>query len=314
MPGIMISALICLLALLLDRWLGEPTRGHPLMLFGRLADGLERRWNRERAGRGAGLLALAVLALPVVLIAALATWLLSGFWLLAVELLVLYLAVGCRSLQSHAQAVAKPLAAGDLTAARHAVAMLVSRDTAALDGHGVATAATESVLENGADAVTASLFWYAVAGLPGVVLHRLVNTLDAMWGYRTPRFLHFGWAAARLDDLLNWAPARLTALGYALVGRTRLALRCWRRQAAAWGSPNAGPVMAAGAGALGLRLGGAAPYHGVWRDRPLLGDGTAADAGSIDRAISLLQRSLLLWLLAIAVLSSLARWLPDGAL
>ena len=314
MPGIMTSAFICLLALLLDRCFGEPRRGHPLVLFGRLADGLERRWNRAGAGRGAGLLALVVLLLPVVLAAALVTWPLTGFCLLAIELLVLYLAIGCRSLQVHAQAVARPLAAGDLSAARHAVGMLVSRDTAALDEQGVATAATESVLENGADAVTASLFWYAIAGLPGVVLHRLVNTLDAMWGYRTPRFLRFGWAAARLDDLLNWIPARLTALGYALAGRTHLALRCWHRQAGAWDSPNAGPVMAAGAGALGLQLGGAAPYHGAWRERPLLGEGAAADAGSIDRAISLLQRSLLFWLLAIAVLSSLAGWFVDGAL
>ena len=314
MPGIMTSAFICLLALLLDRWLGEPPRGHPLVLFGRLVDRAERRWNRDGSGRGAGLLALLVLVLPVVLAAALVSWLLSGIWLLAIELLVLYLAIGCRSLQLHARAVAKPLAAGDLAAARHAVGMLVSRDTAALDEQGVATAATESVLENGADAVTASLFWYAVAGLPGVVLHRLVNTLDAMWGYRTPRFLCFGWGAARLDDLLNWIPARLTALGYALAGQTRLALRCWRRQAGAWDSPNAGPVMAAGAGALGLQLGGAAPYHGAWRERPLLGQGTVANAGSIEPALSLLRRSLLFWLLAIAVLSSLAGWLVHGAL
>lgn len=312
MLRIMISALICLLALLLDRWLGEPRRAHPLVLFGRLADGVERRWNLAAAGRGVGLLALAVLVLPVVLAAALVTWLLSGIWLLAIELLVLYLAIGCRSLQLHARAVARPLAAGDLAAARHAVGMLVSRDTAALDAEGVATAATESVLENGADAVTASLFWYAVAGLPGVILHRSVNTLDAMWGYRTPRFRQFGWAAARLDDLLHWIPARLTALGYALVGKTRQALACWRRQASAWDSPNAGPVMAAGAGALGLRLGGAAPYHGAWRDRPLLGDGVSPDAGSIDRALGLLQRSLVLWLLGIVAFSGLAGWVVHG--
>ncbi|WP_282571258.1 adenosylcobinamide-phosphate synthase CbiB [Methylonatrum kenyense] len=307
------TALTCLLALLLDCSLGEPRRGHPLVLFGRLADGLEHRLNRVRGGRWAGLLALLLLVAPTVLIAALASRLLSGVWLFAVELVVLYLAIGWRSLQLHAQAVARPLVVGDLSAARRAVALLVSRDTESLDESGVATAATESVLENGADAVTASLFWYVVAGLPGVVLHRLVNTLDAMWGYRTQRFLRFGWAAARLDDVLNWVPARLTALSYALVGRTRPALRCWRRQAGIWDSPNAGPVMAAGAGALGLRLGGAARYHGAWRQRPLLGEGMAADAGSVDRALGLLQRSLLLWLLAIAVVSVLTGWLLDGA-
>jgi adenosylcobinamide-phosphate synthase len=167
-----------------------------------------------------------------------------------------------------------------------------------MDNKAVATAAVESVLENGNDAVFGALFWFLVAGAPGAVLYRLANTLDAMWGYRTARYLYFGWAAARLDDVLNFIPARLTALTYALIGSTRIAWRCWRVQAGAWESPNAGPVMAAGAGALGLALGGGAYYHGQWEERPPLGMGMPPDAAAIRAAVRLVGLGVLVWLLA----------------
>jgi adenosylcobinamide-phosphate synthase len=189
----------------------------------------------------------------------------------------------------------------DLGEARKRVGYLVSRQTDELDAPAVARAATESVLENGSDAVFAALFWFVVAGAPGVVLYRLSNTLDAMWGYRNERFERFGWAAARIDDVLNYIPARLVALTYAALGKTRLALECWYRQAPQWDSPNAGPVMAAGAGALGVELGGPAVYHGELHQRAILGEGPAADARAIDRGWALVQRGVWLWLLIICV-------------
>jgi len=216
----------------------------------------------------------------------------------------LYATIGLRSLGEHALPVAKAIQNDDLDAARTAVGRMVSRDTASLNAQQVAAAATESVLENGNDAVFGALFWFAVLGAPGAVLYRLANTLDAMWGYRTPRYDRFGWAAARIDDVLNFLPARLTAFTYALCGHFESAVRCWYAQAPQWDSPNAGPVMAAGAGALRVKLGGAAPYHGVWEARPELGVGDPPSADAIDRAWRLLQRGVVIWLAVALLLGS----------
>jgi adenosylcobinamide-phosphate synthase len=298
---LLILALKMAAGLLADRVFGEARRFHPLVGFGRWAGWVERGCRRlsygmnEPGTRLAGVLAWALAVLPWV---AIALWLRGvhphAHWV--VDIGLLYLALGGRSLVEHAQAIAVPLAAGNLDEARTRVGWIVSRDTRALDAEGVAKAATESVLENGNDAVFGALFWFLVAGGAGALLFRLANTLDAMWGYRTPRYLHFGWAAARIDDVLNFIPARLTALSYALLGRTRRALTCWRRQAPDWDSPNAGPVMAAGAGALGVRLGGAAIYHGREEARPALGEGRGPDVASILGAVALVRRGALLWL------------------
>lgn len=309
-----IRATVCLAALGLDALLGEPVRGHPLVGFGRLAGGLESRLNRQGCGgRLTGLFAVLLLVLPAVALSALAVVWLPLAGVLLIETVGLYFAIGMSSLTEHARAVARPLQAGQLDEARSRVGRMVSRDVTALDEEGVSKAATESVLENGADAVFASLFWYLVGGLPGVVLHRLVNTLDAMWGYRNPRFECFGWAAARLDDVLGWIPARLTALAYGLCGRTRRALVCWFHQAGDWPSPNAGPVMAAGAGGLGLRLGGPAPYHGGTRDRPTLGEGESPGATAPDRAVALVRRAVMLWLGVIVTGAMAWHWITAVA-
>lgn len=295
----LVLPLAALAGVALDRLLGEPQRLHPLVGFGALANRIEgalRRPGSVWRERLRGLLAWSLAVLPSVALAAYAR---HGrlAWLIDVGLL--YLALGGRSLAEHAARIAADLKAGNLAAAREHVGWIVSRDTRALNEAGVAKACVESALENGNDAVFGALFWFALLGGPGALLFRLANTLDAMWGYKNERFLHFGWAAARIDDVFNFAPARLTAFSYALCGNTRNALACWRAQAVTWESPNAGPVMAAGAGSLGVELGGAAIYHGALEERPSLGAGRAAQGEDITRALSLLRRTTALWLLVL---------------
>lgn len=291
------TALMMALALLLDRLLGEPRRFHPLVGFGRLAIWIEQRLNggthQVLRMRLHGILGWGLIVAPWLLL----TWLIGQQTFLQplIGVLILYFALGMQSLDEHASRIQQALQVDDLTLARQRVGDIVSRDTAAMQTEDVARAAVESALENGNDAVFGALFWFAVAGAPGVLLFRLTNTLDAMWGYRTPRFLYFGWAAARIDDVLNFIPARLTALTYALLGHTRLALRCWQQQAAAWDSPNAGPVMASGAGSLNIKLGGAASYHGDTEARPTLGTDATPQAADISRAMSLVKRGAWLW-------------------
>ena len=296
LPAPLWLPLAALAAFALDRLLGEPSRWHPLIGFGGLASRIEGALNRGGEGRRrmAGVLAWALVVLPFVALAGALKPAGVGGWLL--DVLLLYLALGGRSLAEHAERVGADLQRGDLAAAREHVGWIVSRDTSALDEAGVAKACVESTLENGNDAVFGALFWFVLFGGAGAVLFRLANTLDAMWGYRNARFNAFGWAAARLDDALNYLPARLTALAYALCGETRRALACWKQQAPHWESPNAGPVMAAGAGSLGLILGGPAIYHGRMGERPPLGDGVPARGPDIARAVRLLRRASALWL------------------
>lgn len=232
-------ALLTVAGVAVDALLGEPQRRHPLVAFGNFASRLEQRLNAGGRGwRSHGVSAWFLAVVPLTLLALILSWLPYLGWL--VEVLALYCALGLRSLGEHVLPVAEALRRGDLDEARKRVGYLVSRETRELDEPAVARAAAESVLENGSDAVFAALFWFIVAGAPGVVLYRLSNTLDAMWGYRNERFERFGWAAAKIDDVLNYIPARLVALTYALLGKTRLALSCWRQQGRCGTAPTPG--------------------------------------------------------------------------
>ncbi|WP_323120967.1 adenosylcobinamide-phosphate synthase CbiB [Burkholderia alba] len=298
MPAV---AILAVLAFLVDRRFGEPRAGHPLVGFGRIAAHLEKSLNTGRRGRLIGIGAWLLAVAPAV---ALAAWLAATLpWALAAALHValLWFALGAKSLTDHIAPIAVALARNDLADARVLTARIVSRDTRDANANALSRAAVESTLENGNDAIFSALFWFAIAGGPGALLFRLANTLDAMWGYKTPRLLRFGWAAARIDDVLNWVPARLTAASYALLGDTAGAWRCWRTQARHWDSPNAGPVMAAGAGSLNVVIGGPAVYHGALEERPLLGAGQPAAPAHVAAALALVARTTVLWLALLLV-------------
>ncbi|MEX1176889.1 MAG: cobalamin biosynthesis protein [Nitriliruptor sp.] len=275
----------------LDHRFGDPQRGHPVAGFGRIAEELERRWYAD--DELAGILYVLVLIGGATAATRVLERALPGPGRFVFGSLVTATALGGSGLGRAATRMEALLRAGDLEVARTQLGWLCGRDATALDADGLARATIESVAENTSDAVVGTLVWGAVFGSSGMVLHRAVNTLDAMVGYRTSRYRRFGWAAARSDDAMNLVPARLTALLTAACapivgGRPRDAWRAWQRDAAGHPSPNAGPVEAAAAGALGVTLGGDvnryADHHDV---RPTLGEGPAPSIADIGRAVRL---------------------------
>ncbi|MBO1756777.1 cobalamin biosynthesis protein CobD [Allobranchiibius sp. CTAmp26] len=273
-----------------DLVLGDPRRWHPVAGFGTLATALERRTYAPRRTRG--ILHEALLVGGVTVAGGYAARMRPH---LPVVALATWTVLGGRSLTREASAMHDLLVREDLAGARVQIRHLVGRDSSQLTPAELARACVESVAENGADAVVSPLFWGAIAGVPGLVGYRAVNTLDAMIGHRSQRYREFGWAAARLDDVANWAPARLTVLSIALAtgspARARQVVHVVRRDAPAHPSPNAGPVESAFAAALGRRLGGRSTYRGVPEDRGTLGDGPDVGVDDIGAAIRLHHRT-----------------------
>jgi adenosylcobinamide-phosphate synthase len=293
------------LAMAIDGALGWPDRlhariGHPVTWLGRLIDALDESWNRDDAAprlrRAAGLAAaLSVIALACALALALQIAIGPGWRGMLLIGFAAWPFVALRSLHDHVAAVAKPLQAGDVEAARLMVSMIVGRDPNQLDGAGISRAAIESLAENTSDGVVAPIFWGVLFGLPGIVGYKAINTLDSMIGHRDARHEAFGWAAARIDDIANLAPARLTALLFALVSAQRWdALACMARDARHHRSPNAGWPEAAVAGALGVRLCGPRVYHGELAKEPWLNEAARdPDGRDVARALSLYMRAMI---------------------
>lgn len=306
-----------LLALLIDSILGWPSAihariGHPVTWIGAMIAALDQSFNREDASeatrRAAGIgVALAVIMLAAGVGLACASMLPGGWPGLMFAAILAWPLVAARSMHDHVDGVARPLIAGDLPAARQAVSMIVGRDPSQLDAAGIARAATESLAENTSDGIVAPLFWGAIFGLPGIAAYKAINTLDSMIGHRTPRHEAFGWAAARIDDVANLIPARLTGLLFAAVSiRPRSALATMWRDAHHHRSPNAGWPEAAMAGAIGIRLSGPRIYEGQLSQEPWLNaeapDPTAAD---LNRALALYRRAMLVLAAGLALLALL---------
>ncbi|MER5307871.1 cobalamin biosynthesis protein [Streptomyces sp. NPDC002773] len=275
-----------------DLLVGDPRRGHPVAAFGRAAAAVEQRLHRDHRGWGA--LHTAVCAGSTAALGALAARTVRNRPAASAALTAVsvWAVVGGTTLGREARAIGGALAAGDLEVARERLPHLCGRDPQSLDGPAMARAVVESVAENTSDAVVGALFWGAVAGVPGLLGFRAVNTLDAMVGHKSPRHRRFGWASARLDDVAGWPGARLTAaLATVAGGDPRGAVRAWRADAPKHPSPNAGPVEASFAGALGVRLGGTLSYGGRVEHRPVLnGEGRPVEVADIDRAVQLSRR------------------------
>jgi adenosylcobinamide-phosphate synthase len=283
---------------LADRWFGEPPiEPHPVAVFGSVMGAVEQA--RYRDDRGAGLLYTAIGA---------------GLGATAGAVLrstaaATYLAVAGHALGQAAHEVAEPLLLGDLDRARAELPALVGRDATQLDAHEIARAVVESVAENTTDAVVAAAFWAVVAGAPGVLAYRAVNTMDAMVGHRSARYARFGWASARLDDVANWVPARLTAALVALArpARTAAIWAAVRDDAPGHPSPNSGVAEAAFAAALGVRLGGTNVYGERIEHRPALGQGRHPEPGDIAAAVRLADDVAVLLAVLLGALAVLRR-------
>ncbi|MCV6593243.1 MAG: adenosylcobinamide-phosphate synthase CbiB [Silicimonas sp.] len=291
------------LALAFDALLGWPDRlyqriGHPVTWLGRVISWADTRFNREDQSahtrrRNGRIVAWAIIIAVAALAWGLSALLPGGLAGLICTGLLAWPLVAAKSLHDHVAAVAEPLRVGDLDTARHAISMIVGRDPDQLDAPAISRAALESLAENASDGVIAPLFWGALLGLPGIAVYKAINTMDSMIGYKTPRHVDFGRAAALIDDWANWLPARLTGLLIAWASKARgTAIRTMRRDARGHRSPNAGWPEAAMAGALAIRLSGPRRYAEGMSDDPFLNPvGSDPTPDDLFRGLRLFRRA-----------------------
>ena len=298
-------SLVLTAAMLLDRLFGEPKNFHPLVGFGHLANNIEAKCNSTKTNHSLqkfiGGLCWFLLVLPLPICYWLVRQKVSFYYqqfdlILFFDCFILYLALGLNSLKQHGLNVFNPLSQQNLQQARDAVSLIVSRRTDALNEHQLSRATVESILENGHDAVIASLFWYVIGGIPLVIAHRLANTLDAMWGYKNERFINFGWFSAKADDLLGWPSAKITSLVYIFSHtlspmKIKTSLINAFKQGNHYKSLNGGWVMSAGASTLNIQLGGSSEYYGEIIISSHLGQGAKVFSTDITRSLSLVNRA-----------------------
>ncbi len=311
----MVVRLLCvkiIIAFLIDCFAGDPQNfPHPVRLIGKFIENMERLIRRF----GDGITAGAFLAAIVVASVTVVSWYVSSISAV-IEVLLMYSVLAVRSLGDEAMKVHDALASGDVETARSRIAMLVSRDTAGLDEQGIVRAAVETVAENIVDAVISPLFYLFLGGVPAAYAYKAASTLDSMVGYRNDRYLFLGRPSARLDDVLNFVPSRVTAFviiplaAFFLRKSAVRAIRIVMRDRHNHASPNSGHPEAAVAGALGIQLGGPASYFGKMSDKPTIGDpGHALHRGHIRDAVRLMYAASIVWLMVGCVLASGVRYL-----
>ena len=302
-------AAIMAFAFVIDAVLGWPAWlfariSHPVVWIGRVISALEAAlnkggWFRQRSGGGITVLVTVGLAiLPAIAL----QWVLPSGWISIVVCgIAAWPLLAVRSMYDHVLAVQRPLVRGDLPAARHAVSMIVGRDPSTLDDEGVARAALESLAENTSDGIVAPLFWGVVAGLPGICAYKAINTLDSMIGHRNARYEEFGKIAARLDDLVNLIPSRLTGTLFVIVsGNSKAALNTAIQDARQHRSPNAGWPEGAMAGGLNVRLSGPRSYGGgVLREPWVNADGKDPDVSKLAAGLTLYRRTMLICIIVL---------------
>lgn len=307
------------LALLIDKAIGDPPKlwarfPHPVVLFGKSVAAADRRLNLPGLGptsaKTRGILAAVLLTLLALACGVLVSAIFSGLWLLgiALEILLVAILLAQKSLEDHVRAVLVALREEGLAGGRRAVSLIVGRDPQTLDGAGVSRAAIESLAENYSDGVVAPAFWYVLLGLPGIFAYKMINTADSMVGHKSEKYLHFGWASARLDDLVNLIPARLSSILIALGALTsenmaamKRSLRIARADHGKHRSPNSGWPEAAMAGAIDLQLAGPRIYEGVLVNEEMLNIGGRRNVTftDIDRALKVFDHACY-WLAGIA--------------